>query len=282
MITIENLNVHYGDLQVLWDVSLEVREDDNIVAIVGPNGAGKTTLLKTLSGVLEPTSGKIEILGKSRTNDVQGRELPKSIDDAKLAVSHSVGSMKTSVASLPHRLRNRGGGDNSQTISLESPSDIVKIGFVQVSEERNLFNDLTVLENLRMGAYAQDDGYQETLQEVFDMFPILREREDQKAGTLSGGEQQMLAIGRGLMAQPKIIAFDEPSGALAPNLVEQVFEKIEEISEETTVVLVEQHVDHALALADRAYLLENGRVATEGTGDELLESDHIRESYLSA
>lgn len=232
MITVRDLDVHYGDLQVLWEVSLEVNDDDDIVAIVGPNGAGKSTLLKCLSGIHDPTHGSIEILGEE---------------------THTM-----------------------------SPSDIVKLGFVQVSEARNLFNDLTVHENLRMGAYAQKNGFQETLSEVYEMFPVLEERQEQHAGTLSGGEQQMLAIGRGLMAQPKILAFDEPSGALAPNLAERVFEKIEEISNDTTVVLVEQHVDHALSLADRAYLLENGRVATEGPGDELLQSEHIRESYLAS
>ena len=232
MITVDSVDFHYGDMQVLWDVSLEVREEDNIVAIVGPNGAGKSTLLKSLSGIERPSEGRIEILGH---------------DTAEL-----------------------------------SPSDIVKLGFVQVSEERNLFDDLSVYDHLRIGAYAQDTGFDETLQEVYEMFPVLEERKKQHAGTLSGGEQQMLAIGRGLMAQPDILALDEPSGALAPNLVEIVFEKIKEISENTTVVLVEQHVDHALDLADRAYLLENGNVAVEGQGDELLESDHIKESYLSA
>ena len=232
MITVEDLNVKYGDLQVLWDVSLEVRDEDSVVSIVGPNGAGKTTLLKTLSGILDPAAGRITIFGE---------------DTAAM-----------------------------------STSDIVERGFVQVSEERNLFDDLSVYENLRMGAYTRSGGFQASIEEVFEMFPVLDERRRQKAGTLSGGEQQMLAIGRGLMAEPKVLALDEPSGALAPQLAERVFEKIEEISDDVTVLLVEQHVDHALRLADRAYLLENGRVATEGPGDELLESDHIRESYLSA
>jgi branched-chain amino acid transport system ATP-binding protein len=231
MITVEDINVHYGDLQVLWDLSLEIRDDDSIVAIVGPNGAGKTTLLKTLSGVIRPTSGQIELFGSDAT--------------------------------------------------ALSPSDIVKEGFVHVSEKRNLFNDLSVYENLRMGAYTERDDFKETFEEVIDMFPVLDERRDQKAGTLSGGEQQMLAIGRGLMAHPDILALDEPSGALAPQLAERVFEKIEAISEDTTVILIEQHVDRALELSNRAYLLENGRIETEGTGTELLESDHVKESYLS-
>ncbi len=232
MITVSNLDVHYGDLQVLWDVSLEVRDEDAVVAIVGPNGAGKTTLLKTLSGLVAPSSGSIQILGE----DISGM----------------------------------------------SSADIVKRGFVQISEERNLFGDLSVYDNLRMGAYTRSDGFQESLDEVFEMFPVLEERREQHAGTLSGGEQQMLAIGRGLMADPAILALDEPSGALAPQLADRVFDKIEEISDDITVLLVEQHVDHALDMADRAYLLENGHVVTEGPGAELLESDHVRESYLSA
>lgn len=231
MITIDDLDVHYGDLQVLWDLSLEVGEDDSVVAIVGPNGAGKTTLLKTLSGILTPTSGTIELFG-------------------------------TPIETL-------------------SASDIVKRGFVHVPEKRNLFGDLSVYQNLRMGAYTQRETFEETFEEVIEMFPVLDERREQHASTLSGGEQQMLAIGRGLMAQPKILALDEPSGALAPKLAERVFEKIEEISDDVTVILVEQHVDQALSLADRAYLLENGRIATEGTGSEMLNSAHVRESYLS-
>jgi branched-chain amino acid transport system ATP-binding protein len=230
-ITVEDVEIHYGDLQVLWGVSLEIEDDDSIVSIVGPNGAGKTTLLKSLSGIIRPTNGRIEMFG-------------------------------TDAAEL-------------------SPSEIVKEGFVHVSEKRNLFEDLTVYENLRMGAYTERDEFEDTFEEVIEMFPVLDERRQQKAGTLSGGEQQMLAIGRGLMAQPKVLALDEPSGALAPQLAQRVFEKIEEISEDVTVILIEQHVDQALSLADRAYLLENGRIETKGTGQELLESEHVRESYLS-
>lgn len=231
MIHVEELDVHYGDLQVLWDVSLDIRDDDSVVAIVGPNGAGKTTLLKTLSGILTPTDGRIELFG-------------------------------TDTSTL-------------------SPSKIVTNGFVHVSEKRNLFGDLTVYENLRMGSYTTRDDFEETFNEVTEMFPVLDERRQQKASTLSGGEQQMLAIGRGLMAKPRVLALDEPSGALAPKLAARVFEKIDDISEDVTVILIEQHVDQALKLANRAYLLENGRIATEGTGTELLESDHVRESYLS-
>ena len=231
MLNVRDLDVHYGDLQVLWEVSLDVRDDDSVVVIVGPNGAGKTTLLKALSGVIQPTNGKIELFGASTTN--------------------------------------------------LSASDIVREGFIHVPEKRNLFGDLSVYENLRMGAYTQRDDFKSTLEEVIEMFPVLKERQEQKASTLSGGEQQMLAIGRGLMAKPKLLALDEPSGALAPQLAERVFNKIDTISDDTTVILVEQHVNRALDLADRAYLLENGRIVTEGSSFELLESEHVRESYLS-
>ena len=229
-VEVEGLDVHYGDLQVLWDVSLTVGEDDAVVSVVGPNGAGKTTLLKAMSGILEPTDGRVEIFG-------------------------------------------------TDTSTLDA-NEIVEHGFVQVTEARNLFTDMTVYENLKMGAYTRRESREETMAEVFGMFPVLEERREQKAGTLSGGEQQMLAIGRGLMAGPKVLALDEPSGALAPQLAQRVFEKIDEISEDVTVVLVEQHVDKALGLADRAYLLENGRIVTEGTGEELLESEEIQEGYL--
>ena len=230
LITVEDLDVHYGDLQVLWDVSLEIAEDDSVVAVVGPNGAGKSTLLKAISGLVEPSSGRIAILGEDTRN--------------------------------------------------LTASEIVEQGFVQITEERNLFDSMTVYANLRMGAYKTRDAFEENLEEVFRMFEVLEERKNQKAGTLSGGEQQMLAIGRGLMAQPDILALDEPSGALAPQLAERVFEKIDEISQDITVVLVEQHVDKALRLANRAYLLENGRIIAQGTGEELLGSEQIIEGYL--
>ncbi|ELY96845.1 ABC transporter ATP-binding protein [Natrialba taiwanensis] len=230
LLKVDRVDVSYGDLQVLWDVSMAIAEEDSVVTLVGPNGAGKTTLLRTLSGLLEPSAGTIEILGSD--------------------------------------------------ISTRRAEEIVDLGLVHVPEERNLFDEMTVAENLRMGSYRHRDEFEETHAEVVEMFPVLEERREQKAGTLSGGEQQMLAIGRGLMAQPDILALDEPSGALAPQLAERVFEKIEEISTDVTVLLVEQHVDRALELADRAYLLENGRIAAEGTGTELLESDHVVEAYL--
>lgn len=230
MLEVENVGAAYDDLQVLWDVSLTIEEEDSVVALIGPNGAGKTTLLKTISGILEPIAGSVHLFG-------------------------------------------------TETRGL-SPTDIVERGFVHVPEKRNLFGDMTVYENLQMGAYTQRDRFEETTEEMFALFPVLEERREQKAGTLSGGEQQMLAIARGLMAHPKILALDEPSGALAPKLAQRVFDRIEEISDDITVLLIEQHVDQALKLADRGYLLENGEIVTTGSGDELLESEHVRQAYL--
>jgi len=231
-IVVENLDAGYGDIQVLWDVSISVWTDDTIVALVGPNGAGKTTLLKTMSGLIRPTDGRIEIFGTDST-----------------------------------RL---------------SPAQIVRKGFVHVPEARNLFGEMSVRENLQMGAYTQRDDFEEQLDDVYEVFPVLQERAGQDAGTLSGGEQQMLAIGRGLMARPRILALDELSVGLAPQLTTRVFEKVEDISDDVTVLLTEQHVNEALSLADRALLLENGRIVAKGSGDDLLESDHIRDAYLRA
>ena len=230
MIRVEHVDVAYGDLQVLWDVSLEVRESDGVVALVGPNGAGKSTLLKAISGLVPVADGRIELFGED--------------------------------------------------VSTLRPETIVKRGFIQVPEARHLFDGMTVEENLRMGAYTRDDDVSGTLTSVFDLFPVLEDRLDQRAGTLSGGEQQMLAIGRALMADPEVLALDELSVGLAPQLARRTFEAVAELSEELTVILVEQHVDEALALADRGYVLEKGRIAATGTGEELLESDRVRTAYL--
>ena len=230
MIRVEHVDVAYGDLQVLWDVSLEVRESDGVVALVGPNGAGKSTLLKAISGLVPVADGRIELFGED--------------------------------------------------VSTLRPETIVKRGFIQVPEARHLFDGMTVEENLQMGAYTRDDDVSGTLTSVFDLFPVLEDRLDQRAGTLSGGEQQMLAIGRALMADPEVLALDELSVGLAPQLARRTFEAVAELSEELTVILVEQHVDEALALADRGYVLEKGRIAATGTGEELLESDRVRTAYL--
>jgi branched-chain amino acid transport system ATP-binding protein len=232
MLTVKNINVFYGDLQVIWDVSFEVKEGE-IVVLVGSNGAGKTTTLKTVSSLLTPEKGEI---------DFQGERLDH----------------------LP-------------------PHDIIQRGIVHVPEGRRLFRDMSVEENLFMGSLygeARKKRHQ-TLEHVYELFPRLKERRKQLAGTLSGGEQQMAAIGRGLMSLPRILMFDEPSLGLAPILVEGIFKMIRQINEEgTTILLVEQNVTQTLSMCDRAYVLENGRVIMEGKGTELLERDDVREAFL--
>ncbi len=231
MLTIENLQVAYGKVQALWDVTFAVPEGE-IVALVGANGAGKTTLLKTVSGLLRKQSGSITYDGKH-------------IEEA-------------------------------------SPPEIVKHGVVQVPEGRKLFPEMTVIDNLLMGAYTipQSDRPQR-LQRVFSVFPVLKERQKQIAGTLSGGEQQMVAIGRGMMAGPKLLMLDEPSLGLAPILVEEVFGVITEINRlGVTILLVEQNTQHALNLAHKGFVMELGRIALSGSGNELLANSNVRKAYL--
>jgi len=231
MLSVEKLQVAYGKVQALWDVTLEV-PDGEIVALVGANGAGKTTLLKTISGLLRRQSGSITCDGKH-------------IEEA-------------------------------------SPPEIVKHGVVHVPEGRKLFPEMTVLDNLLMGAYTLPRPERPfRIESVFEIFPILKERETQIAGTLSGGEQQMVAIGRGLMAGPKLLMLDEPSLGLAPFFVEEVFRVITEINRSgVTVLLVEQNTQHALSLAHRGFVMELGRIALSGSGSELLADGNVRKAYL--
>lgn len=232
MLKVENIDVFYGDLQVLWGVSFEVREGE-ILVLVGANGAGKSTTLKAISGIAKPRSGSIYF------------------DHVRLD---------------------------------EVPADrIIRHGVVHVPEARRLFREMTVEENLIMGslAPAAKAKRKETLEWVYGLFPRLRERRKQAAGTLSGGEQQMAAIGRGLMALPKLLMFDEPSLGLAPILVQDVFEIVKRINKEgVTILLVEQNVRQTLSLCDRAYVLENGRVVLQGTGKDLMADNHVKEAYL--
>jgi branched-chain amino acid transport system ATP-binding protein len=167
-----------------------------------------------------------------------------------------------------------------EDISSMSPAEVVDHGFVHVPQDRHLFGDLTAEGNLQMGGYTQRDRIQETMAEVYELFPVLEEKRNQEARTLSGGQQQMLAVGRGLMAGPRVLALDEPSTGLAPKLTERLFERIEQISDRITVLLVEQHVTEALDLAERAYLLENGRVIAQGLSEELRDSQRLRKAYL--
>jgi branched-chain amino acid transport system ATP-binding protein len=232
MLTVENLEVSYGDVRALDGVSLEV-EEGAIVAIVGANGAGKTTLIRTIAGMLRPQAGRITL----RQESIEG--LPS------------------------HRICN--------------------LGIGQVAEGRQIFPTLTVLENLEMGALlprARADQAN-NLERMFVLFPRLAERKSQAAGTLSGGEQQMLAIGRCLMGKPDLVMFDEPSLGLAPAIVQDVLKTIRDLNREgLTCVLVEQNVAVSLKLASHAYVLENGRVTLSGTGDELLADDRVRQAYL--
>lgn len=232
MLQVNKINVCYGDLQVLFGVSLEVKEGE-MVALVGPNGAGKTTTLRTILGLLQPKKGSINF---------QGREIHKM-----------------------------------------SPKDIVNSGISYVPEERAVFPRMTVMENLDLAAISEEakNTKDESLAWVFQLFPRLKERRKQIAGTLSGGEQRMLVIGRGLMSQPKLLMLDEPSLGLAPKLVKEIFEVVEQInSEGLTVLLVEQNIRQALELADRGYVLEMGEIAFQGRGEELLKKAHIKKVYL--
>ena len=232
MLRVSNLNVAYGKLQVLWNVSLEVREGE-LVSLIGPNGAGKTTLLRTISGLLKPISGTIEFMGRR-------------------------------IDGLP-------------------PHKICKLGLIHIPEGRGIFPLMSVLENLQMGAYTGElrKRFERNVKEVFRLFPVLSERLGQVAETLSGGEMQMLSIGRGLIAEPKLLMLDEPTIGLAPKLSELIFDSISKLHEEgLTILLVSQEVRRALELADRAYVMENGRIVLEGTGEELLENPNIKKSYL--
>ena len=232
MLKIDGLNVFYGDVQVLFDVSLSVEEGE-IVSIVGANAAGKTTLLLALSGLLKKKQGSI------------------TFEDRQLM-------------GVP-------------------PNEIVAMGIVHIPQGRRVFPLLSVQENLEIGAYTRrrrgDMG--KRLAEIYAAFPRLRELRGQMAGSLSGGEQQMLAIARGLMARPRLLIVDEPSLGLSPILVENTFRILERVNrEKVTILLVEQNVVKALQMAHRAYVLENGRIVLQGRGQELLKTEHLKKAYL--
>ncbi len=232
MLQIRKLNFSYGDLQVLWDVDLEVKQGE-IVTVVGANGAGKSTILKNVSRLVRPTSGHLAL------NDV-------ALD----------------------RLQSH---------------EVVEHGIIQVPEGRRIFPEMTVVENLRMGSFvkATRNDRERNMERVFGLFPRLAERKTQLGGTMSGGEQQMLAIARGLMGNPKLLLLDEPSLGLSPLLVKNIFEIIKEINRQgTTILLVEQNVYQSLHISHRAYVLETGRVVMSGTGAELLDNDHVRKAFL--
>jgi len=232
MLNINGLNIFFGKIQVLWDVSLNVRENE-MVAVIGANASGKTTLLKAISGLVNPASGSVEFL--------------------------------------------------ERRIDKMPPYRIARMGISHIPEGGGLFPDMKVQENLELGAHistAQSEK-EETLKWVYQLFPVLKARAGQMARTLSGGERQMLAIGRGLMLKPKLCMLDEPSYALSPLVVSEVFNAVKELRERgTTILLVEQDIRRALEMADRTYLLENGKIVMEGTRDRFMQNAHVRKAYL--
>ena len=230
MLKVDNINVYYGKIHAIKDVSFTVGEGE-IVSLIGSNGAGKSTALKTVSGLLRSATGSITFLGE----DIGRTEAYK----------------------------------------------LVGKGLAHVPEGRRIFLQMSVEENLQMGGYTAGKETDARIQDVFERFPRLKERRNQVAGTLSGGEQQMLAMGRALISAPRLLMLDEPSMGLAPILVQQIFDIIRELHQAgTTILLVEQNAEMALKVADRAYVLESGRIALSGTGAELAKSDAIKKAYL--
>ncbi len=230
MLKVDNINVYYGKIHALKDITFSVPQGE-IVALIGANGAGKSTTLKTISGMLRSKTGSIQFMDQNISN----------IESYK----------------------------------------IITRGLAHVPEGRRIFLQMTVLENLEMGAYIRNDSIKESLEDVFSRFPRLLHRKNQIAGTLSGGEQQMLAMGRALMSKPKLLMLDEPSMGLAPILVDQIFEIIKELHKMgTTILLVEQNAGKALEIADHAYVLESGKIVLSGKAEDLLKDDAVKKAYL--
>jgi len=232
LLEVNHLQASYGNLNVLWEVSLNVRQGE-FVALIGSNGAGKTTTLRAIAGLIRPSAGEVHFMGKP-------------------------------IVGMP-------------------PHAISQQGLSYITEELNLFEGMTVWDNLLLGAYARKNGQRmrASLEQVFDLFPVLKERSSQLAGTLSGGERRMLAIGRGLMSEPGLLMVDEPSLGLAPKMVMNVFQALRSLHERgVTLLLVEQNVYNTLQIADKAYILEQGAVALQGSSQELLESAYLKETYL--
>ena len=232
MLELKDLNVFYGGIHALKDVSLKINEGE-IVTLIGSNGSGKTTTLRTISGLEKAKSGQIIF--------------------------------------------------EEEDITAKPASEIVKLGISHVPEGRRVFSTMSVYENLEMGAYIRSDKAEirKDMEKIFNWFPILYERRNQNAINLSGGEQQMLAIGRALLSRPKVLLLDEPSMGLAPIIVNEIFEIIKDINKDgMTILLVEQNAKMALQCADRAYIIKNGSIELEGTSEELLNNDLVRKAYL--
>lgn len=234
LLNVSNLNIFYGDAQALWDVNFNVHEGE-VFSIIGSNGAGKSTILRALSGLIRPSSGRIEFLGSR--------------------------------------------------IDGKSPMEMVDIGISLVPEGRGLFSTLTVMENLELGAFTKRARplMQQTLEQMMNVFPIIRTRSTQLAGKMSGGEQQMVAIARALMSKPKLLMLDEPSLGLAPIIVKGMFEIIAILKEQgTTILLVEQNIHQALRIADHACVIKTGRITMIGRGKELLADPEIHKAYMGS
>ncbi len=230
MLSVKDLNVSYGAIHAIHDVSLDVN-DGEIVSLIGANGAGKTTILHTITGLKKAQSGSVTY-------------------------------------------------NNTDLLKTE-PSKIITLGMAHVPEGRHIFPGMTVEENLEMGAYIRKDDLSASMKEVYERFPRLKERRKQLAGTLSGGEQQMLAVGRALMSKPSILLMDEPSMGLSPLLVKEIFSIIKEVHKQgITVLLVEQNAKMALSISDRAYVLETGHISMSGAADELLNDEQVKKAYL--
>ena len=231
LLSVKNINVYYGSIHAIKDVSFHVDEGE-IVTLIGANGAGKTTTMHAISGLLKLASGEITYDGN--------------------------------------------------LISKMEAHKIVRLGLAQVPEGRRVFANMTVMENLEMGAFTQpNDSVNAAIEHVYERFPRLKERRKQVAGTLSGGEQQMLAMGRALMSRPKLMMLDEPSMGLAPILVDQIFDIVKELNQSgVTILLVEQNAQMALSIANRGYVLETGRIVLSSDADELLHNDAVKKAYL--
>ncbi|MBS3766070.1 ABC transporter ATP-binding protein [Candidatus Bipolaricaulota bacterium] len=229
LLSVNDLSAGYGEVDVLHGISLEIDEGE-LVATIGPNGAGKTTLLRSISGVIHPDGGSLELNGKNITGTV--------------------------------------------------PENTIRMGMSYVPQDDNIFPSLTVRENLEMGAFTLEGDFEDRIDEICSIFPQLRERMGQKAGTMSGGQQQMVAVGRGLLIRPKLLLLDEPTAGLQPSLVKMMLDKVEEINDRgVTVLLVAQTID-ALRLASRAYLLSAGEMVLSGKTDELMDTDRVQDLYF--
>jgi branched-chain amino acid transport system ATP-binding protein len=287
LLSLDNLDVAYGPIKALHGVSLHIDRGE-VVTLIGANGAGKTTLLRTISGLLRPTKGEVIWHGGSRPGSPPPSGSPaaggpglayKSGNPGPLYGMDTAGTDVTRADPVPAAPPD--GVTESISLRPLRPDQIVRVGISHVPEGRQVFAGLTVLENLKLGAYQRKDDIGPDLDRCFSLFPVLAERRNQRSGTLSGGEQQMLAIGRALMSRPTLLLLDEPSLGLAPLVVRKIFQIIRDINAAgTTVFLVEQNAHMALTVAHRAYVLQTGRVIKTDRAAALLDDPEVRAAYL--